>query len=212
MCPTQHQHIWESCITGAQDPEQLVRQIDAHKRDRQARVAEARAAHEYSELLDCTFTPAITRMRAPPSTAPVVVRGLERYMELQVCPGTVLCCAMLCCAVLNCSVPCRAMLSVTHWRCTLFCGLYHNALYWIVLLCAIPYHTIPYHTVPYHTIPYHTIPYHTVPDLTLPYLTYLYLTCHRLLATGLTSHSAESAVNSISLSNGINSSLAIHLL
>ena len=60
-----------------------MRQIDAHKRDRLARLAEARAAHEYSELLDSTFTPAITR-KLPQSTGPVVVRGLERYMELQV--------------------------------------------------------------------------------------------------------------------------------
>ena len=66
-----------------QDPEHLVRRIDAHKRDRQARIAEAKAAHEYSELLDCTFTPAITR-KVPQPTGPVVVRGLERYMELQV--------------------------------------------------------------------------------------------------------------------------------
>ncbi|DBA71623.1 TPA: hypothetical protein ACH3X2_001084 [Trebouxia sp. C0005] len=65
-----------------QDPEHLVRRIDAYKRDRQARIAEAKAAHEYSELLDCTFTPAITR-RVPQPTGPVVVRGLERYMELQ---------------------------------------------------------------------------------------------------------------------------------
>ena len=66
-----------------QGPEHLVGRIDAYKRDRQARIAEAKAAHEYSELLDCTFTPAITR-RVPQSTGPVVVRGLERYMELQV--------------------------------------------------------------------------------------------------------------------------------
>ncbi|DBA84161.1 TPA: hypothetical protein ACH3X1_006628 [Trebouxia sp. C0004] len=65
-----------------QDPEHLVRRIDAYKRDRQARNAEAKAAHEYFELLDCTFTPAITR-RVPQANGPVVVRGLERYMELQ---------------------------------------------------------------------------------------------------------------------------------
>lgn len=88
-----------ACVTGGQDPEQLVRQIDAYKRDRQARIAEARAAHEYSELLDCTFTPAITR-KVPQSTGPVVVRGLERYMELQVCPCTVLCCTVPYCTVL----------------------------------------------------------------------------------------------------------------
>lgn len=66
-----------------QNPEHLVRKMDAYKRDRQARIAEAKAAHEYSELLDCTFTPAITRT-VPQATGPVVVRGLERYMELQV--------------------------------------------------------------------------------------------------------------------------------
>lgn len=60
-----------------------MRRLDAHKRDRQARIAEAKAAHEYAELLDCTFTPSITR-KVPQSTGPVVVRGLERYMELQV--------------------------------------------------------------------------------------------------------------------------------
>lgn len=65
-----------------QNPEHLVRKMDAYKRDRQARIAEAKAAHEYSELLDCTFTPAITRT-VPQATGPVVVRGLERYMELQ---------------------------------------------------------------------------------------------------------------------------------
>ncbi|KAL3139243.1 hypothetical protein ABBQ32_006011 [Trebouxia sp. C0010 RCD-2024] len=75
-------HDSASFVLQKQDPEQLVRQIDAHKRDRQARLAQARAAHEYSELLDCTFTPAITR-KVPQSTGPVVVRGLERYMELQ---------------------------------------------------------------------------------------------------------------------------------
>ena len=74
-----------------QDPEHLVRRIDAYKRDRQARIAEAKAAHEYSELLDCTFTPAITR-RVPQATGPVVVRGLERYMELQVCTPPFNCC------------------------------------------------------------------------------------------------------------------------
>lgn len=94
-----------------------MRQIDAYKRDRQARIAEARAVHEYSELLDCTFTPAITR-RVPQSTGPVVVRGLERYMELQVTllHCTVLCCAvlhftLLCCAVLPCILLCCAVLS-----------------------------------------------------------------------------------------------------
>ena len=76
-------HHARSILGELQDPEHLVRRIDAYKRDRQARIAEAKAAHEYSELLDCTFTPAITR-RVPQSTGPVVVRGLERYMELQV--------------------------------------------------------------------------------------------------------------------------------
>ena len=66
-----------------QEPQHLVRRLDAHKRDRQARIEEAKAAHEYEELLDCTFTPSITR-KVPQSTGPVVVRGLERYMELQV--------------------------------------------------------------------------------------------------------------------------------
>ena len=60
-----------------------MRRIDAYKRDRQARIAEAKAQHEYSELMDCTFTPAITR-KVPQATGPVIVRGLERYMELQV--------------------------------------------------------------------------------------------------------------------------------
>lgn len=88
------------CVCG-QDPEQLVRQIDACKRERQARLAEARAAHEYSELLDCTFTPAITR-KVPQSTGPVVVRGLERYMELQVSLLAVYCSAL--CSTVHCSI------------------------------------------------------------------------------------------------------------
>lgn len=61
-----------------------MRRLDAHKRGREARIAEAKAAHEYAELLDCTFTPSITR-KVPQSGGPVIVRGLERYMELQVC-------------------------------------------------------------------------------------------------------------------------------
>ena len=163
-------HLGMACIAGAQDPEQLVRQIDAAKRDRQARIAEARAAHEYSELLDCTFTPAITRMRVPPSTAPVVVRGLERYMELQVCPCTVLCCAVLCCAV------CHILWAVP--QCVVLeCAVtYHTIPYHTIPYHTIPYHTIPYHSIPYYTVPYRSIPYHTIPCLTLPYLTLPYLT------------------------------------
>lgn len=80
--PVTHPHLLLSLVHW-QDPQHLVRRIDAYKRDRQARIAEARAAHEYSELLDCTFTPAITR-KVPQPTGPVVVRGLERYMQLQV--------------------------------------------------------------------------------------------------------------------------------
>lgn len=127
--PAEDTAVWVVC---EQDPEQLVRQIDAHKRDRQARLAQARAAHEYSELLDCTFTPAITR-KVPQSTGPVVVRGLERYMELQVgllavyCSGlcstvhrgmcpTIHCCAKLCCAALCCAV-----------LCLLYCAVWSHA-------------------------------------------------------------------------------------
>ena len=61
-----------------------MRRSDAYKRDRRARIAEAKVQHEYSELMDCTFTPAITR-KVPQATGPIIVRGLERYMELQVC-------------------------------------------------------------------------------------------------------------------------------
>lgn len=106
-------------MTDGQDPEQLVRQIDAYKRDRQARIAEARAAHEYSELLDCTFTPAITR-RVPQSTGPVVVRGLERFMELQV---TLLHCAVLCCPAFHSAVPSCAVLSSISRCCAVLCCL-----------------------------------------------------------------------------------------
>ena len=101
--------------------------MDAYKRDRQARIAEARAAHEYSQLLDCTFTPAITR-KVPRSTGPVVVRGLERYMELQVCSCTVLYCTALHCTVLYGSMCCAV----------LRCAVLHTLHYTV----NVPYHTL----------------------------------------------------------------------
>ena len=101
--------------------------MDAYKRDRQARIAEARAAHEYSQLLDCTFTPAITR-KVPQSTGPVVVRGLERYMELQVCSCTVLYCTALHCTVLYGSMCCAV----------LCCAVLHTLHYTV----NVPYHTL----------------------------------------------------------------------
>ena len=60
--------------------------IAAYKQERAARLQEQRDLREYAELVDCTFTPTITRER-PPQQGPVVVRGLERHMELQVGPG-----------------------------------------------------------------------------------------------------------------------------
>ena len=100
--------------------------MDAYKRDRQARIAEARAAHEYSQLLDCTFTPAITR-KVPRSTGPVVVRGLDRYMELQVCS-----CTVLYCTALHCTVRLYVL------RGAALCCASHTALY---CQCTIPYLT-----------------------------------------------------------------------
>ena len=69
-----------------QDPESLVTRIAAYKQERAARLQEQRDLREYAELVDCTFTPAITRER-PRQQGPVVVRGLERHMELQVGPS-----------------------------------------------------------------------------------------------------------------------------
>ncbi len=59
--------------------------IAAYKQERAARLQEQRDLREYAELVDCTFTPAITKER-PRQQGPVVVRGLERHMELQVGP------------------------------------------------------------------------------------------------------------------------------
>ena len=126
--------------------------MDAYKRDRQARIAEARAAHEYSQLLDCTFTPAITR-KVPRSTGPVVVRGLERYMELQVCSCTVLYCTVLYRTVLYCTVLYCTVLYCTVLYCTvLHCTVLYGSMCCAVLCCAV-LHTLHYTVnVPYHTL------------------------------------------------------------
>eukprot|EP00884_Botryococcus_braunii_P022995 jgi/Botrbrau1/937/Bobra.0167s0048.1 len=63
-------------------PETLSRHIDKYKAARQAQLAEERERLAAEEMAECTFTPAINHA-VPEIQGPVVVRGLDRHLELR---------------------------------------------------------------------------------------------------------------------------------
>ena len=56
--------------------------IDSMIRDKEEKLEQMRREREHNALKECTFQPAILAA-APKSTAPVIVRGLGRYLELK---------------------------------------------------------------------------------------------------------------------------------
>ena len=67
--------------------ESLMPRIADYQADREARAAAARQAREAQQLAECTFSPSINRGQAggkgPTAAQPVVVPGLERFLELK---------------------------------------------------------------------------------------------------------------------------------
>ena len=65
-------------------PASVLERIAAYRRDRDAKLQQARRLGEYEELKGCTFAPQTqTHARVKMPTGPVVVRGLGRYLELK---------------------------------------------------------------------------------------------------------------------------------
>jgi len=71
-------------VAGA-DPSELVQRITEYQRMKELQREEIRLARESEELLQCTFTPQVNSWvpERQGKDVPVVVRGLQRHMELQ---------------------------------------------------------------------------------------------------------------------------------
>lgn len=65
------------------EPEKIVKAIDAYRRDREMKLRQTRQEVEYESMKECTFAPDVGGARVPKQTGPVVVRGLGRYLELK---------------------------------------------------------------------------------------------------------------------------------
>ncbi|EKX50116.1 hypothetical protein GUITHDRAFT_151224 [Guillardia theta CCMP2712] len=65
------------------DTETLIERMKEKQRSKIEQAAQERRRKEYEELKECTFTPQILRQTPRPSSAPVLVRGLGRHLELR---------------------------------------------------------------------------------------------------------------------------------
>ncbi len=65
------------------EPQQIVKAIDAYRRDREMKLRQTRQEVEYEAMKECTFAPDVAGARVPKQSGPVVVRGLGRYLELK---------------------------------------------------------------------------------------------------------------------------------
>eukprot|EP00960_Hanusia_phi_P046362 757767-Hanusia_phi.AAC.6 len=65
------------------DTETLTERMKERQRSKIEQAAQERRRKEYEELKECTFTPQILRQPPKPSSAPVLVRGLGRHLELR---------------------------------------------------------------------------------------------------------------------------------
>ncbi|ETW04639.1 hypothetical protein, variant 1 [Aphanomyces invadans] len=69
--------------TSVWNPETCLQQIEQARIMRRQKLEDQRNSLEFQELQACTFAPAINRPTPRPSRAPVVVRGLGRFLELK---------------------------------------------------------------------------------------------------------------------------------
>eukprot|EP00658_Telonema_sp_P-2_P023271 TRINITY_DN19316_c0_g1_i3.p1 TRINITY_DN19316_c0_g1~~TRINITY_DN19316_c0_g1_i3.p1 ORF type:complete len:316 (+),score=69.05 TRINITY_DN19316_c0_g1_i3:274-1221(+) len=66
------------------DPSAITRKIEQQRLEREHKIEESRRHREFEELRECTFQPNIAKNRRPKeSTAPIIVRGLGRHLELK---------------------------------------------------------------------------------------------------------------------------------
>ena len=63
--------------------DRLTEHMHLRERDRQRRGQEVEEARRVAEMAECTFTPTINRSAPKQPTAPVVVQGMDRFLELK---------------------------------------------------------------------------------------------------------------------------------